>query len=339
MRTSIILFVLILFASNCEKGGINKDSTFEFVKPDHFPAPTYTFHNNPVTEAGFLLGKKIFNDPLLSSDGSISCSSCHVKAVAFSDPQHRLSLGVKEREGIRNSPPIANMAFYNSFFWDGGVVHLDFVPPNAIENHLEMDETMNNVVYKMNRNDPYPELFQKAFGPIDSINAPLMLHALSQYMVMLVSSNSKYDKFLAKQEVLTPSEQKGMEIFEKNCATCHQGVLFTDQDFHNNGLDTEFSDLGRARISEGKEDVGKFRTPSLRNVALTSPYMHDGRFETLEDVLDHYTDGILASSSLSNHLIMENGKLGLPLTKTDKQNLIAFLHSLTDYEFIANPGF
>ena len=320
----------------CEKDSASIDRTYQFIKPEHFPEPTYSFHNNPVTKEGFELGKILFNDPTLSSDNSVACSNCHAKGVAFADPQHRLSVGVQERTGIRNAPALANMAFMKEFFWDGSVAHLDFAPINAIESDFEMDEKLGNVVAQLNRHPLYPDLFRQAFGEIDSINAPLFLHALSQYTNMLISATSKYDKFIQNQAELSDSELKGLALFEEKCSNCHSGVLFTSQEFHNNGLDTVFADIGREGISEYEGDRGKFRVPSLRNVTLTAPYMHDGRFFTLEEVLDHYQKGVKQSSTLSP--ILQNAiKPGIPLSNEEKGYIIEFLNTLTDREFVSNP--
>lgn len=338
MKNFFFLSLAVLAFWGCEKEDA-ATKKFGFAQPPHFPAPAYTFDNNPVTREGFELGKKLFKDPILSRDNSVACSNCHVQSVAFTDPQHRLSVGVDEREGIRNAPPIQNMAFLKEFMWDGGVIHLDFAPPNAIENPLEMDEKMARVVWKLNRQEPYPALFRNAFPEMgDTITTPLMLHALSQYQNMLISAHSKYDLFKTQGEPLTTNELAGLELFKNKCATCHSGELFTDQDYHNNGLDTAFADEGRARITETGADLGKFRTPSLRNVARTGPYMHDGRFKTLEDVLDHYVSGVNASPTLATEL-QQNGNLGIPLTDGEKQQIIEFLHTLTDFEFISNPDF
>ncbi|MEQ8470412.1 MAG: cytochrome c peroxidase [Marinoscillum sp.] len=306
---------------------------FGFEKPAHFPEPTYTFDNNPVTEAGFILGKRIFNDGSLSRDGSVSCASCHDQAAAFSDPQHRLSIGIDGRVGDRNAPQIANLAFMKNFFWDGGVIHVDFIPLNAIENPKEMDEKPTEVIKKLQTDTKYPELFQQAFGTPE-ITTPRMLHALSQFMVMMVSSNSAYDKYLLGQEALTQEELKGLELFDEKCSSCHSGVLFTDQTFRNNGLDSEFTDLGRGVITEKDDDYGKFKVPNLRNVELTAPYMHDGRFESLAEVLEHYTNNIQHSGTLDPQL-----KDGIAMSEEEKSHIISFLESLTDYDFIANPQF
>ncbi len=334
-------FIFILFAltalASCQKDDLS-NSEIRFVKPPHFPEPTYTFDKNPVTKEGFELGKMLFNDPQLSVDNSVSCGNCHVKSVAFTDPQHRLSVGVEEREGIRNAPPVQNMAFMKEFMWDGGVYHLDFAPPNAIENPLEMDEKLANVIFKLNRSGSYPALFKKAFPEINSITTPYMLYALSQYQNMLVSATSKYDKYKTGDEMLTANELDGMALFQQKCATCHSGELFTNQDYRNNGLDTVFPDLGRARITETDADLGKFKVPSLRNIALTGPYMHDGRFNTLEQVLDHYAAGVKNSPTLAEEL-QHNGNLGIPLTTAEKELIIDFLKTLTDYDFIQDSRF
>ena len=315
------------------------DDRYVFEVPANFPPPAYTFDNNPVTKRGFELGKALFYDPILSRDSTVACASCHVQAVAFADPQHALSLGVEERKGTRNAPQIANLAFQKDFFWDGGVTHLDFVPINAITNPLEMDETLANVMQKLNDHAQYPALFKAAFGS-DSIHSARMLHALSQFMVMMVSANSKYDQHIRNEgEALSGDELPGLQIFEKKCSSCHAGALFTDGSYRNNGLDYDFSkDTGRAIITEVDADQGKFKVPSLRNVALTRPYMHDGRFRTLEEVLDHYTDGVVASSTL-DPLLKNGNRLGIALTEEEKQKIILFLATLTDREFTGNPLF
>lgn len=306
--------------------------------PSYFPDPVYPVDKYPVTQAGFDLGKKLFNDPILSVDQSIACSNCHVKAVAFVDPQHALSLGVEERHGIRNAPSIANMAFMREFMWDGGIVHLDFVPPNAIENELEMDDKLANVVAKLNKSAVYPKLFKGAFPGIDTITSPLMLKALSQYQLMLVSKGSKYDQVRQNKAVFSAEEAKGFDVFKDKCESCHTEPLFTNQDYFNNGLDVIFNDIGRARITEDAGDLGKFKVPSLRNVSLTSPYMHDARFKTLMEVLNHYAEGVKDSPTLANQLKSGN-LLGITLSSAEKQALIAFLGTLTDYELITDPRF
>ncbi|WP_299454777.1 cytochrome c peroxidase [uncultured Microscilla sp.] len=332
----VCIFVLLV---GCQKQREAPDNTYVFVKPANFPEPTYTFKNNPVTKEGFLLGRRLFFDPLLSKDGSVSCNNCHIQSTAFADAQqHPLSIGVENRVGIRNAPALANLAFMPEFFWDGGVTHLDFVPINAIEAAFEMDETIENVVKKLNESTVYPALFKKAFG-VDKVTSPYMLQALSQFMTMMVSANSRYDKYQRGEgEQLSDDEQAGLTLFQAKCGSCHTGALFTDFSYRNNGISTTFSDEGRARISEATEDIGKFRVPSLRNVALTAPYMHNAKFRTLEEVLKHYAEGVQPSATLDASL-QRNGRLGIALTSEEQRKIIVFLRTLTDNDFRSDERF
>lgn len=314
------------------------DDIYAFHQPEHFPEVAYPMNTNKINKQGFELGKKLFNDPRLSIDNSVACSNCHVKGVGFTDPQHNPSVGVFERPGTRNSLPVFNLAFQKEFMWDGGISHLDFVPVFAIENENEMAETLINVVQKLNAIDEYPALFKAAFPEIDTITSPYMLKALSQYMLLIVSDNAKYDKVLRGEQTFTLAEQQGEAVFNAKCASCHSGTLFTNQEFKNNGLDTEFVDIGRALITETDEDLGKFKTPTLRNITLTAPYMHDGRFTTLDEVINHYRFGVKNSATLATELNI-NGELGISMTDEEVESLKLFLETLTDYEFISNPIF
>lgn len=336
-----VLVWVCLFAwlVGCIKQEEALDNTYVFVKPANFPEPTYTFKNNPVTKEGFLLGRRLFFDPLLSRDGSVSCNNCHIQSTAFADAQqHPLSVGVDNRLGIRNAPALANLAFLPEFFWDGGVTHLDFVAINAIEASFEMDDKLENVVKKLNDHAEYPDLFQKAFG-VEKVTSPYMLQALSQFMTMMVSANSRYDKHVRGEgEKLSADEQEGLNLFQVKCGSCHSGALFTDFSYRNNGLSTEFSDEGRARISEATQDIGKFRVPSLRNVALTAPYMHNAKFGTLEEVLNHYASGVKPSATL-DALLKQDNRLGIAMTSNEQRKIIAFLRTLTDNDFRADKRF
>jgi cytochrome c peroxidase len=312
---------------------------YEFQIPTNFPQPTYTFDNNSVTKEGFELGKALFYDPILSKDGSVSCNNCHIQATAFADsPVHPLSVGIDNRLGIRNAPSLTNMAFFPEFFWDGGVTHLDFVPINAIEAEFELGETVENVVAKLNANGKYRDMFRDAFG-IEEATLPFALYALSQFTNMMVSANSKYDKYVRGEgELLTALELEGMATFKEKCGTCHSGELFTDFSYRNNGLDSTFADTGRNRITALDSDIGKFRVPSLRNVALTSPYMHNARFKTLEEVLDHYDNGMVYYQTIDDSFVNQNG-LGIDLQENDKEAIIAFLNTLTDFDFVQDTLF
>lgn len=337
-RSAFILVLGLLLATTLLSCGSEESVEAEqenlFEQPAHFPEAIYTFDNNPVTEKGFLLGKKLFYDPIFSSDGSVACANCHQQATAFADSQqHPLSRGVDDRLGERNAPSLTNLAFHGEYFWDGGVTHLDFVPLNAISSDFELDEDITHLIEKLNADDEYPDLFREAFG-VEEVTSPYMLYALSQFVVMMVSDNSRYDQYLLGDNVLTDAELEGLELFEANCSGCHSGVLLSDFSYRNNGLDVVSLDSGRARITEVAADMGKFRVPSLRNVSLTAPYMHDARYETLEEVLEHYRSGIQTSETLDPAL-----EDFIVLTDEEQEKIIAFLETLTDEEFVSDSRF
>jgi len=340
MKNLLILSALAVFVLACSSSLPDTvQNPYAFEVPSNFPPVRYTLENNPVTEQGFELGRLLFYDPILSLDSSISCANCHQQAVAFSDPVHRLSKGVNDVTGIRNAPAIQNMAFQSHFFWDGGVKHLDFVPINAITNDLEMHESLEHVITKLSRSKTYPEKFKSAFGSSE-ITSQKMLYSLSQFMSLLVSSNSKYDSYVRGEgEKLTPDELEGLTLFQSNCSGCHGTDLFTDGSFRNNGLDETFeNDHGRERITEFSGDIGKFKVPSLRNVELTSPYMHDGRFNTLQQVLEHYGSGVKDSETL-DALLKQGDPAGITLNAQEIEKIIAFLKTLTDPTFTHDQRF
>jgi len=213
---------IAMVSQGCQKAEEPKDP-YAFHYPDYFPEPTYTFDNNPITKEGFELGKKLFFDPLLSRDGTIACSNCHVQAVAFADAAHPMSIGIEGRLGKRNAPGLFNLGFRETFFWDGGVTHLDFVPLNAIENPLELDDDVIYVVQRLNAHPEYPALFREAFGT-DTINGAYFLHALAQFQLLMISAGSEYDQMLQGEKSLSPLAAEGLTIFESRCATCHEGA-------------------------------------------------------------------------------------------------------------------
>lgn len=321
----------------CSRFG-EEESTTVFSKPDHFPEATYTFQYNPVTEKGFELGRKLFYDPILSRDSTVACANCHLQAVAFSDPVHRLSVGVEERIGSRNAPALFNLAFRSSFFWDGGVNHVDFAPTNAIKNPNELDEDIGQLVEKLKKHYSYPAEFKAAFKK-EEINSQQMLFAMSQFMASMISANSRYDQYVkGDPSALSAQELRGFQLVETNCAPCHRPPLFTNDGFANNGIDEIFEDKGRAIITEFDPDIGKFAVPSLRNVELTDPYMHDGRFRTLEQVLTHYQQEVKDSPSL-DPLLRQGEALGIALSDDDKADIIEFLKALTDRTFTQDKRF
>lgn len=330
---------MILFS--CKREPVDHDNRYLFKQPSNFPKPTYTFDKNAISKAGFELGKKLFFDPILSRDGSVACSNCHLQSLAFADsPVHPISIGIDQKLGKRNAPSLANMAFFDAFFWDGGVNHLDFVPINAIESPVEMDENLERLIEKLNAEESYLKLYNEAFG-ISEITLPYTLHAISQYTALMVSANSKYDHYVRNEHnvMLTNIELEGLELFNQKCSSCHKGALFTDFSYRNNGLDSVFRDKGRYTITSSVYDMGTFRVPSLRNVERTAPYMHDGRFKTIDEVLDHYDGGMLSSQTLDTIFQKNPDKLGISLSDDDKIALKAFLYTLTDHTFIRDTLF
>lgn len=311
-----------------------------FTVPANFPQPVYALDQNRPTSAGVKLGRALFYDGMLSRDGSISCAECHNQAYAFTHHQHEVSHGIDNQVGTRNSMPVQNLAWATDFFWDGGVHDLDLVPIAPIENPVEMDEKSGNVVAKLRKSTKYPSMFKAAFGT-DEINGPRFLQALSQFMLTLVSSNSRYDKWVRKEAgaTLTGDEQAGLTLVRTKCSGCHAGELFTDNSFRNNGLFIQGSrDIGRAHVTERDEDRYRFKVPSLRNVEKTLPYMHDGRFYSLETVLDHYAENVQPTENL-DPLLRQNGKFGIALTTDEKRQIILFLKALTDEQFLHDPRF
>lgn len=329
MNRLIYILAGVFMMLSCRKDVIENITPFEFRAPDYFPALQYGFTNNEVTEERFELGKRLFFDGLLSSDNTISCESCHAQVHAFTDHNVALSSGVEGRLGKRNSPSIANLAWSPSFMWDGGVNHIEIFSLAPITDSTEMNETMQNVIDKLNADPTYVQQFKGAYG-VDAIDDQAMFRALTIYMMMIVSDQSKYDKWIRGETQLTAQESTGKMLFEQKCSSCHSGALQTDYSFRNNGLDSEFTDLGRGRITQNESDYGKFKVPSLRNVMLTYPYMHDGRFFNIRNVLDHYDEGIQQSSTLDPQLAN-----GIPMTEEEKDAIIAFLETLTDYKLLS----
>ena len=301
--------------------------------------------NNPQTEEGVLLGKKLFFDPILSDDGSLACAGCHNTTNAFTDST-RFSDGIDGLFGNRNAMPLFNLAwnYDNTFFWDGRDRGLENQVFEPITNPLEMHSTWEVVAEKLQAHPEYPELFNAAFRS-QTIDSVLVSKAIAQFERTLISANSKFDKFLLGTANLTPEESNGFTIFmdesKGDCFHCHgseNNPLWTDNKFHNNGLDSTFSDLGLGNVTGDPADNGKFKTPSLRNLAFTAPYMHDGRFETIEEVINHYSEGLQNSTTI-DPLMKKVDQGGVQLSPQEKSDLKAFLLSLSDPDFINNPDF
>ncbi len=304
--------------------------------------------DNPMTIEGIALGKKLFYEKQLSGDNTQSCGSCHQPGNAFSDTG-AVSTGIDGLSGNRSAMPIINLLWAKEFFWDGRAASLEDQALGPVVNPIEMHETWPNAVSKVQDNPMYPPLFIKAFGT-EVVDSLLIAKAIAQFERTLISGNSKYDKVQRREAVLTPAEQAGLDLFQiegpmdgnpngADCFHCHEFPLYTDNLFHNNGLDKEedWTDFGLHDRTSNPFDKAKFKTPTLRNIALTAPYMHDGRFQTLEEVIDFYNTGGHTSSTLDP--LMKNPETGLLLSDEDKSNLISFLHTLTDSSFITNPAF
>jgi cytochrome c peroxidase len=311
-----------------------KPTPIYFQIPKGWPNPNYDFSKNPLTEEGFQLGRQLFYDPILSKDSTISCASCHLQATGFTHVDHSLSHGIEGKIGTRNSMTMMNLAWSKTFMWDGGVNHLDVQPLNPITSPVEMNETLANVVNKLQKSDKYKSLFFAAFGD-DNITGQRVLKALSQFELLLVTANSKYDKVMRKEAIFTKQEQNGYQLFKNNCASCHTEPLFTNGKYENNGipLDTTLNDIGRQRITEKSDDYLKFKVPTLRNIQFTNPYMHDGRFKKLTEVVKHY-NSIKYNKNLPKQL-----QKPMNLTDNERVDLIAFLLTLSDPEFLFNQRF
>jgi len=306
-----------------------------FNVPSGWPAIKYNLDSNKLTQQGIDLGRKLFYDGRLSKDGQFPCASCHQTFAAMATFDHSLSHGFNGAFTTRNAPSLANLAWQSNFHWDGGVNHLDLQPLAPITAPNEMAETIDNVLTKLRADTKYPAMFKAAFGD-ETINTQRMTKALSQFMLTMVSANSKYDKVKRGEAVFTLPEQLGYDIFKAKCVTCHTEPLFTDYQFRNDGLaiDPNNKDLGRMRITNNKADSLKFKVPSLRNVNVTFPYMHDGRLYSLYDVLDHYSTNVV-NGPTTDPLV----KNKIPLSNFEKGQLVAFLISLTDTAFIKDTRF
>lgn len=306
---------------------------FEVDVPDDFPAVPVPA-DNALTDARVNLGKRLFYDTQLSRTQEVSCSSCHLAEHAFSDPRPS-SVGVAGRHGTRNAPSLVNVAYNTSFFWDGGAPTLEQQAIAPIINPLEMDMKIGDVVARLEADPAYVDAFEDAYDTRPSPGA--LTKALAAFMRTIVSGESRYDRFVrGDRTALTDSEQRGMAIFtgeRGECFHCHVGFNFTNNGFRNNNLYAQYEDIGRARVTELDSDIGKFKVPTLRNVALTAPYMHDGSLATLEDVVEHYSSGGFQSAT-SDPTIRP-----LNLTPDEKHDLVAFLSALTDETIATNPRF
>jgi len=341
IKTGLILFSFLSIVSCSDEviEPLEKDEAYNLEFPSYFSEMTFDQSGNPITKNGVELGRKLFYEGRLSRNNTISCGFCHIQENAFTHHGHTVSHGVDDRIGIRNAPPIQNMAFLKRYMWDGVIHNLNEQPIIPITDANEMDSSMPEVISKLSSDSKYKKLFKSAYGD-ESIIGERVLKALSQFMATMISADSKYDRFKQGKENFTSEEAQGMNLFQQKCASCHSGALFTDESFRNTGMyyNTQFKDAGRYRVTLDQNDWMKFKVPSLRNIEYTAPYMHDGRFYTLNAVLNFYSDNVEDQPNLDPQL-KQNGHIGIAMNDQEKQFIIAFLKTLSDKNFISNPKF
>lgn len=347
-----IIVIAILFVS-CNENGVETYTPYSPTPlpleiPQLFAAtilPPVIPFDNPQTVEGVTLGRKLFYDPILSGNNTQSCANCHAPENAFTDSD-QFSDGIDGLLGNRNSMPLFNMAWnYNEkFFWDGRSFSLEQQALAPVKDPIEMHNTWTNAMSSLQNHTEYPNLFFEAFGTT-TIDSTLVTKALAQFERTLISGNSRFDKHLLGELTLTASELNGFNIFmdetKGDCFHCHGNAnnpLWTDNIFHNNGLDAVITDIGLGAVTGDPAGNGKFKSPSLRNLKFTAPYMHDGRFATLDDVINHYSEGLQNSPTIDPLMKAVNDG-GVHITDDEKTDLKAFLLSLSDDEFINNPDF
>lgn len=360
-RINVIACLLIFAITGCKKDTpqnpettpeepVTQDLSPYLLDRGTFPAPVIA-SDNAFTQQKVKLGRMLFYEKMLSQDNSQSCSGCHMQQFAFTDTA-RFSVGVLGLKGKRQAMSVFNTAWHdNEFFWDGRAHLLRDQALLPIQDTLEMFETLSNVVSKLSASSVYTAQFVRAFGDGEITSKKVSL-ALEQFMNSIVSNNSKYDRFLAGTANLSASEENGRKLFFReynqffpdqsgaDCAHCHGSFNFTNNDYMNNGLDSDASvtDKGRLKVTGNSGDLAKFKVPSLRNIALTAPYMHDGRFKTLEEVVEHYNNGLKNSATIDPAL--DNTRsTGLRLSTQQKTDLISFLKTLTDPVLVSDEKY
>lgn len=344
-----VLFSIVIAFKSCKKD----EEVLPFIPtpfpleiPQGFPQMPVPA-NNPLTLEGVELGRHLFYDERLSGDNTMSCATCHHPSMNFTDTA-RFSTGITGAIGTRNSMPLINLGWQKFFFWDGRVNSLEEQVLHPVINPIEMNDRWPLVVEELKLDPYYPEMFRKAFGErgIDSVKVS---KALAQFLRTMISGNSRYDKMRRGELVFTTDENLGLEFFNRDkdeansivgadCFHCHGEPMFTDNLFHNNGLDAFFTDLGYGNVTLDPNDNGKFKSPTLRNIALTAPYMHDGRFKTLDEVINHYSIGLVNSPTI-DPLMKFVADGGIGLSTIEKNQVKAFLLTLTDNDFATNPAF
>ncbi len=335
---AVILIIFFVIAGISWIGRNNmseRTHLLKFVVPEGWPQPVYDFKNNPLTEEGFQLGRKLFYDGRLSKDGNFPCASCHQQFAAFATYDHSLSHGFHNSLTRRNAPGLFNMAWQKEFMWDGGINHLDLQPLAPISDTMEMAENINDVIQKLRSDEEYRKMFKAAFGD-EIINTQRMTKALSQFVLMMVSNNSKYDRVMRGEDSFNLPQKLGYDIFKQKCASCHAEPLFTDLSYRNTGfpVDSFLMDYGRMKITRNAGDSLKFKVPSLRNAQVTFPYSHDGRMFSLLSMMDHYRKSVVKSPTTDSLV-----KNGIKLSNFEIGQLTAFIYTLTDSVLLRDTRF
>ena len=337
---SILLFVItslfIIAATKSDGFGPYNPTYLKFKIPKGWPTPTNNiFANNKLTEQGFQLGKKLFYDSRLSKDKEVSCASCHQPFAAFSTFDHDLSHGINNSFTTRNAPALINLVWMTAYHWDGGINHIEVQPLSPLTAANEMGQTLDSVIYILKTDTAYHRMFKAAFGDA-AITSQRMLKALAQFTGSLVSANSKYDRVMNGKDSFSNFEKNGYRHFKNSCAACHKEPLFTDNSFRNNGIAlNRFKDIGRQQITGLGSDSLKFKVPTLRNIQLTFPYMHDGRIYSVPQVIDHY----IAKININQKGLDSNLRKPILLSPLQKNELVYFLYTLTDTTFTKNKRF
>lgn len=353
LRFLACVFGLVVIFYSCKKDSTVAIQTPYALKiPSHFPDMIIP-SDNPMTVEGVALGRKLFHDKLLSGDQTMACATCHLPESSFSDA-NQFSVGITGAVGTRNSMALINLGWQKFFFWDGRAKTLEEQVLQPVPNPDEMHLNWKLAEVRLNNSDEYKNMFLKAFGKT-KIDSTMVSKAIAQFLRTMISGKSKYDVMYkyennlpfdagdqAIYQSVTASEWAGYDLFKSlngaDCFHCHNGPLMQVQKFSNNGLDATFSDIGFGKVSGNSNDNGKFKVPSLRNIALSAPYMHDGRFQTLDEVIEHYSTGVVLSPSI-DPLIEFANQGGVQLDAFEKDLLKQFLMTLTDYDFVNNPDF
>ncbi len=338
---TISTFIIFIAAFSYLFGSCQKEQNTKGIElvqqeiPTGFPQPSYSFLDNPLSKEGIELGRKLFYDGRLSIDNLHPCSSCHQQIAGFGTFEHDRSHGVFDSHTLRNAPVLFNLAWNTSFHWNGEFNNLQDAIAQPIHGNHEMGETYGGIISKIKGDDGYQQQFRKVFRS-NIIRPEYILKALSQFTGYMTSANSKYDKYKKGETAFSVLEESGYNLYKAKCATCHPEPMFTDYSFRNIGLPVDgfLNDYGRMMVTGKKEDSIKFRVPTLRNTNISSNYMHDGRFGTLQQCINHYRTGVQQSATLDSQL---SG--GISLTDTEADNLFQFLKTLTDSSFITDARY